>query len=408
MPFEIKASEKAKRTVNPIRAIVDKVLAGPPSTCPLKRIPLSLGDPTHFGNLLPPSLLTSSLQDCASSHKFDGYVPAFGCPNLRKSVAESFSSENVKYTDDDVVVASGCSGALELLLTGLLNPGQNILVPKPGFPLYEVIAVSHGSAVKYYDLNPSENWNVDLNSLESAFDENTVGVLINNPSNPCGSVFDKSHLKLIMQVCEKHKAVVIGDEVYGGMVFEGSEYNSLAEVSAEMGGTVPVVSCSGMAKQYLVPGMRVGWLTFYGPGLEELKGGVKSLSQVVLGACHLAQEASSRALDDGCEEFKKELNLKLQTQAGALESGLKGCHGLTVIKPEGAMYTMVKINVEEFKDIPNDIEFTKMLLDEKNVFALPGTCFGIENFFRAVYCAPVEMLEEAGVRIKEFCEDHKK
>ena len=99
--------------------------------------------------------------------------------------------------------------------------------------------------------------------------------------------------------------------------------------------------------------------------------------------------------------------MKLQTQAGALESGLKGCHGLTVIKPEGAMYTMVKINVEEFKDIANDIEFTKMLLDEKNVFALPGTCFGIENFFRAVYCAPVEMLEEAGVRIKEFCEDHK-
>ena len=201
-------------------------------------------------------------------------------------------------------VASGCSGALELLLTGLLNPGQNILVPKPGFPLYEVIAVSHGCTVKYYNLNPSDNSNVDLNSLESAFDSNTVGVLINNPSNPCGSVFSKSHLKQIIEVCEKHNTMVIGDEVYGGMVFSGSEYNSLAEVSAEMGGTVPVVSCSGMAKQYLVPGMRVGWLTFYGPGLEELKGGVKSLSQVVLGACHLAQEASSRALDDGCEEVR--------------------------------------------------------------------------------------------------------
>ncbi|GMH70467.1 hypothetical protein TL16_g05417 [Triparma laevis f. inornata] len=174
-----------------------------------------------------------------------------------------------------------------------------------------------------------------------------------------------------------------------------------------MGGKIPVVSCSGMAKQYLVPGMRVGWLMFYGEGLDALKGGVKNLSQVVLGACHLAQQASSVALDDGCVEFKKELNLKLQTQANAMASSLQGCHGLTIIQPQGAMYTMVKLDPKKFKDIKDDIDFTKMLLDEKNVFALPGTCFGIENFFRAVYCAPKEMLEEAGQRIREFCEDHK-
>lgn len=95
--------------------------------------------------------------------------------------------------------------------------------------MYEVIANSHGASVKYYNLNPEDNWQVDLKSLEDAVDSRTVGVVINNPSNPCGSVFGKEHLKDILSVCEKKGVLPMGDEVYGNMVFEGSEFFSLAE-----------------------------------------------------------------------------------------------------------------------------------------------------------------------------------
>ena len=184
---------------------------------------MSLGDPTHFGNLLPPSYLTDSLSSLASTHKDDGYIPAVGSPALREAVAKSFSKDGVTYTSDDVIVASGCSGALELLLTALLNPGDNVLVPRPGFPLYEVIANSHGASVKYYDLDPSTNWSVSLSSVTAACDSKTRAIVINNPSNPCGSVFSKDHLAEILNLCETLCILPIGDEVYGGMTFPGEQ-----------------------------------------------------------------------------------------------------------------------------------------------------------------------------------------
>ena len=370
---------------------------------------MSLGDPTHFGNLLPPPSLTSAISSLADSHKDDGYIPAVGSPALRSAVAQAFSEDGVSYSSDDVVVASGCSGALELLLTALLNPGDNVLVPRPGFPLYEVIANSHGASVKYYDLDPDQGWNVDLKSVEAQCDSKTRGIVINNPSNPCGSVFGKEHLKDLLSLCSTLGILPIGDEVYGGMTFPGSQtYHSLASVSATLlSGSLPVVSTCGMAKQYLVPGWRVGWLTFYGPDLADLKAGVHRLAQVVLGACSLAQAASARALGEDLNSFKRELNEKLAGQAAALEGALEGSHGLTVVKAQGAMYTMVKLDPSAFSDVADDVEFTRMLLEEFNVFALPGSAFGIDNFFRAVYCAPEGMLKEAGERIKQFCKKHK-
>ena len=105
--------------------------------------------------------------------------------------------------------------------------------------------------------------------------------------------------------------------------------------------------------------------------------------------------------------FKEGVNRQLAGQAAVLEDSLAGCHGLTVVKAQGAMYTMVRLDPAAYKDIKDDVDFTKMLLEEFNVFALPGSAFGVENFFRAVFCAPGGMLGEAGGRIREFCEKHK-
>ena len=167
-------------------------------------------------------------------------------------------------------------------MTGLLNPGDNILLPKPGFPLYQVICDAHKIQCKFYDLLPEKNWEVDVAQLESLVDENTKAILVNNPSNPCGSVYSKEHLEQILAVADHHKLPVIADEIYGDMVFGDNIFFPMASLTK----TVPVVAVGGLAKKFLIPGWRVGWLMVHDRNdvLKEVRTAYFKLSQLILGA----------------------------------------------------------------------------------------------------------------------------
>lgn len=144
----ITASEKSKRTSNPIRNIVD--FLQPPVNHPKKLVNLSLGDPTNHGNLFLPEVLKNTMIHALNHNEGNGYAPSVGYLHARKAIAQNNALPSFPISEDDVILASGCSGAIELVLTGLLNEGENILVPKPGFPLYQVISNSLGCSVKYY------------------------------------------------------------------------------------------------------------------------------------------------------------------------------------------------------------------------------------------------------------------
>jgi tyrosine aminotransferase len=173
----------------------------------------------------------------------------------REAISKAFSVPNHTYTPDEIIVASGCSGALEIAITGMLNPGDNILLPNPGFSLYQTITEAHGATAKLYKLDPDRNWEADLEHMESLIDEDTKCILVNNPSNPCGSVFSKDHLNLILALAEKHHLPIITDEIYGNMAFEGLTVFPMAGLTT----TVPVVTVGGLGKQFVVPGWRCGW-----------------------------------------------------------------------------------------------------------------------------------------------------
>jgi tyrosine aminotransferase len=151
----------------------------------------------------------------------NGYTPSIGTIEARKAVASFYARPNCKFNETDVILASGCSDALNICIGGLADAGENILIPSPGFSLYETLASSKGISVKFYTLNPQKNWEIDLDSLESCIDENTRAIILNNPSNPCGSVYSKSHLLDIISVAEKHGLPIISDEIYADMVFKG-------------------------------------------------------------------------------------------------------------------------------------------------------------------------------------------
>ena len=193
-----------------------------------------------------------------------GYVNACGIPEARKAVAQ-FHGLHAEGDESSVVIANGCSGALELALTALLDPGTILLVPQPGFPLYQVIAESHGASVIHYRLLPDQSWECDLLHLEElvyTYGAQIRGIVVNNPSNPTGGVFSRAHLESLVMFAKRHRLPIVADEVYGDLTFADCPFHPMASVAASLGNEVPIITASGLAKQYLVPGWRVGWIVF--------------------------------------------------------------------------------------------------------------------------------------------------
>lgn len=360
--------------------------------------------------------IEAAIQAIQSPGHAAGYIPACGTLNARIAIAHYHSPPNATkpISPDQVIVANGCSGALELILTALLDEDSILLVPQPGFPLYQVICESHGATVAHYHLDPTNNWEIDLQHLECLMMNKKVrGMVVNNPSNPTGSVYSKTHLKAIMTLCQRHGLPIVADEIYGDLVHGDNSFTSMADISVDMGLDVPVIVASGLAKQYLVPGWRVGWLVFFDNescALQPILEAAKRLAQVILGASHLAQSVIPALLTPTCSTelsaWKLNLRQTLELHATMLCHELSKCHGLTVYPPQGSMYAIVKIHLAKFSDLQDDVDFTKKLLQEENVFVLPGQAFHYPGVFRVVYCSsPVELLD-ASRRIANFCQRH--
>jgi tyrosine aminotransferase len=215
---QIPPSKVSLATFNPIRQIVDSLVITPnPSK---KFISLGLGDPTLFGNLKINQRSVDAISENLYSYKYNGYAPSVGSVDARKAIARSYG---IDY--EDVYIASGCSDALNLAITVLANENENIIIPKPGFSLYETLATSKGIKCKFYDLLPDRQWEMDLVQLEGLIDGDTRAIVLNNPSNPCGSNFSREHLLGIislrvafLEIAERHQIPIISDEIYADMV----------------------------------------------------------------------------------------------------------------------------------------------------------------------------------------------
>lgn len=400
--WEVAASDMAKRTVNPIRRIVDSMKIEPnPNFSPIS---LSIGDPTVFGNLLPHPNMLKAIEESANSHKHNGYAPAVGMLQARKAIAKYMSIPDAPLTEKDIIITSACSGAIEICLGVLANPGDNILCPRPGFSLYRTIGNSNGLDVRNYNLLPEKEWEVDLQHLESQIDERTKCIIINNPSNPCGSVYKRSHLIDILEVAERNKIPILADEIYAYSVFSGETFCPMASLTT----TVPILACCAISKRFLVPGWRLGWIQIHdrnGLFEKEIRQGINDLATRLLGANSVTQGALPKILEETPKEWFCENMRYIEENAKLAMERLSKVKGLHPVRPRGAMYMMIGIDIERLSSIENDLQFTEQLMARKSVFCLPGTCFQYPNFFRIVLTVPPHLLQEACSRIKEFCDE---
>lgn len=399
------SSQFAKLTNNPVRRLVEQMKIEPNPA--LQMIALSIGDPVILSNLGKPDVVKEAVVKCLDDKKFDGYTPSFGTETARQAIAEYCSRpDKLMYKASDILLTNGCSQAIDLCITCLANPGDNILIPRPGFSIYKTLAGTLGINVKYYDLDESKGWECDLETLESQIDERTVTILVNNPSNPCGSVFSKNHLEKIIKIAEKHKLPIIADEVYGDMAFPGNECYYMSELSDN----VPILSCNALSKRFMLPGWRFGWIAIHDPRnhIKNVRAGFNDLTTRILGPNSLVQGALPEILANTPQSYYDDVMTYLSGNAKIVFEKLNNCPGIKPIKPAGAMYLMVKLDLKHLPGINSDLEFSQALIKEQSVFCLPASLFEMPNYIRIVITMKQEKIIEACDRIIEFVNTHYK
>lgn len=217
---------------------------------------------------------------------------------------------------------------------------------------------------------PENNWEADISHLESQIDNNTACIIINNPSNPCGSVYSEDHLRDLLEVAYRNKLPVIADEIYERLVFKGEKFVSLTALNSG----VPILACGGLAKRFLVPGWRVGWISIHDDtgAFEKIRKSLVSLTQRTIGCNTLIQGALPGILKNTPQTFHDNLIDTLQRHAQIAYEGIKEAKGLTPYMPQGAMYMLVEIDMDKFPMFKNGLDFAKKMMEEESVFCLPG------------------------------------
>ncbi|KAJ4436341.1 hypothetical protein ANN_18972 [Periplaneta americana] len=395
--WDVIPSPLAQNTHNPIREIVENLHLEPNSDKPM--IALSIGDPTVFGNLGPPPEAVRAVADALEAGRCHGYAPATGHEAARAAVARYVLPP---VAGRDVVLCSGCSGALDMALAALAGPGRHVLVPCPGFPLYRTLLEGLGAVARPYELRPERGWEADLEDLARKMDADCAALVVCNPSNPCGSVMSRAHLRALLRLAAARRVPIIADEVYERMSF-ARPFNSLAALSRD----VPVLACGGLAKRFLAPGWRVGWVIMHDRGDVLERAGVRAalqrLAQRTLGCTSLVQAALPAILGADHSKFFQDTLDTLQRHACAAHAALSVVPGLAPVMPQGAMYMMVGVSLERFPALRSERHFVERLVAEESVFLLPGQCFDYPSYVRLVLTAPEDMLLEACARIAAFC-----
>ncbi|XP_073127286.1 nicotianamine aminotransferase 1-like isoform X1 [Henckelia pumila] len=401
----LKNQKEAKVT---IREILEKMKKELKNDDERPMIHLGHGDPSAYSSFRTTPVAEEAVNGALRSAKFNGYAPAAGLPESRRAVAE-FLSKDLPYnlSEEDIFITAGAAHAIELILTVLAQPGANILLPRPGYPSYEAHSSFVDLEVRHFDLFPEKDWEIDLDGVEALADVNTVAMVVINPGNPSGSVFTWEHLRKIAETAKRLGIVLISDEVYYDLVFGGNKFVPMGV----FGSVTPVVSLGTMSKRWLVPGWRLGWIALSDPnGILEKSGiteCIKNYRNISADSTTLIQGAIPEILEKTPKDFISNIVVLLREAADACCSQIMEIPFLYLPqKPQGAMSTMVKLNLDMLEGIEDDMDFCFKLAKEESVLILPGSVLGLKNWLRISFAADLASLEEGLHRIKAFCCRH--
>ncbi|VVC04147.1 Aromatic-amino-acid aminotransferase 2 [Candidatus Bilamarchaeum dharawalense] len=355
-----------------------------------KMIYLNIGDPAPFGFRPPQHILDAAAE--ALKQNYSGYAPSEGDPELRSTIANY-----EKVAPEDVFVTSGLSEGIDFLFQALVDPGRNILLPVPTYPLYLTKQRLSYGTIEFYDCD--SNFEPDVDNLRKSITKYTRALLVINPNNPTGSVYSRKTLEAIVDIAGEHNLPIISDDAYEKLVFDG-EYTNLRTIHKD----VPLVSGNSISKNYIYPGARVGYIAFHGEQWSVMKDALQRLCNQRLSVNWEMQRAYMAALKGPHDHIAK-FNADLKKRRDILAKRVKEIPGLSLAAPKGAFYAFIKV------DGPwkNDAEFVRGLLKE-GVVTVPGSGFlptDKGKYFRVVFLGSPEQINEAMDRVARYMKNSK-
>ena len=364
-----------------------------------KVLPLNVGDPLNFDFQTPPHVIEAAYR--AMREGKNGYAPSPGIPEALEAIRGEAARKGISGVRD-VFVTSGVSETVDLCISALVNPGDDILTPSPDYPLYSAVLCKLGIPLKPYDLNEEDAWQPELGDIERKITARTRAIVLINPNNPTGSLCSRKMLEQIAELARRHSLAVFSDEIYDKLLLDGSDDQPLAHIAfAAVAPDVPCVTFGGMSKNYLVPGWRIGWGIVSGDAaaVKPYIEGIHRLLRARLCANHPEQYAIKAALE-GPQDHLVEVRRKLRSRRDLTQKWCQSTPRISCVKPRGAFYAFPRIDIPESDEI-----FVKELIRKKHVMVVHGSGFGQKpgtQHFRIVFLPDQTTLTSAYAEIAEF------
>ncbi len=366
---------------------------------------LNIGNPGSFGLDTPDEILQDVIHNLPQAQ---GYSDSKGLYSARKAIMQDWQLRGVTVDIDDIYLGNGVSELIVMSMQGLLDAGDEVLIPAPDYPLWTAAVSLCGGKPVHYVCDESNGWEPDLDDIKAKVNKNTRAIVVINPNNPTGAVYSRSTLEAITEVARSHQLMIFADEIYDRILYDNAVHTPLATIADD----VLCLSFNGLSKSYRLAGFRSGWMTISGPKdhAKDYIEGLEILASMRLCANVPAQYAIQTAL--GGYQSINDLVLptgRLGAQRNIAHQMLTEIPGVSCVKPLGAIYLFPQLDPDVYK-IDDDEQFALDLLRSQKILVVQGSGFNLpsNNHLRIVFLPTVDTLSYAIKRLANFLETRRK
>lgn len=365
-----------------------------------KILKLNIGNPAPFNFNAPDEIIHDMIYTLRDA---EGYSDSKGIFSARKAIMQYSQLKHLPNVGiNDIYTGNGVSELIVMAMQGLLDNGDEILVPAPDYPLWTAAVTLSGGNAIHYMCDEQNEWNPDIDDIKNKITNKTKGIVIINPNNPTGALYTDEILKEIVEIARQNELIIYSDEIYDRLVMDGRHHTSVAALAPD----VPCVTFNGLSKSHRVAGFRCGWMCISGNKIKikDYIEGLNLLSSMRLCSNVPAQQIIQTAL--GGYQSVDELLLpggRIYEQRECVWQALNSIDGVSAMKPKAAFYIFPKIDTEKYR-IKNDEQMVLDFLIQKKVLLVQGSAFNYPtpDHLRIVYLPTVKKLNEACSSFADF------
>lgn len=366
---------------------------------------LNIGNPAYFGFRCPDQVVEHMARSLPDT---EGYSDSKGKVSAREAIVNYCRDKNIPNVDiDDIYTGNGVSELIGICMQGLIDDGDEMLVPSPDYPLWTASVTLAGGKAVHYLCDEQSNWYPDIQDMAKKITDKTKGIVVINPNNPTGALYPREILEQIVELAREHELILFADEIYDRLVLDGQEHIALASLAPDL----LTICLNGLSKSHLAAGYRCGWMCLAG-NKECCKGYIEGLN--LLSAMRLCSNVPAQSIIAPSLAYREDTESLLRPGGRVYEQRecvyklLNDIPGISAVKPQAAFYIFPKMDVQKF-NIKDDELFALDLLKQAKILITHGGGFHWPNpdHFRVVYLPDVSMLTTACKRFARFFSNYK-